>query len=133
MSTSKSQFRTPLSRARGLGASHHGVGHFIAERVSGLALIPLFLWGAFAGLRLAGADFDTVAAWVAIPINAVLLSLLFIALLVHLKNAIQVVIEDYVEAFAPKAALVIGNLFVCMLAGAAGIVSILKIAFTGAL
>ncbi|NGM51910.1 succinate dehydrogenase, hydrophobic membrane anchor protein [Caulobacter sp. 602-2] len=133
MSTSKSQFRTPLSRARGLGASHHGVGHFIAERVSGLALIPLFLWGAFAGIRLAGADFDTVAAWVAIPINAVLLSLLFIALLVHLKNAIQVVIEDYVEAFAPKAALVIGNLFVCMLAGAAGIVSILKIAFTGAL
>ncbi|KSB89863.1 succinate dehydrogenase [Caulobacter vibrioides] len=133
MSTSKSQFRTPLSRARGLGASHHGVSHFIAERVSGLALIPLFLWGAFAGIRLAGADFDTVAAWVAIPINAVLLSLLFIALLVHLKNAIQVVIEDYVEAFAPKAALVVGNLFLCMLAGAAGIVSILKIAFTGAL
>ncbi|PVM84365.1 succinate dehydrogenase, hydrophobic membrane anchor protein [Caulobacter endophyticus] len=133
MSTSNSQFRTPLSRARGLGASHHGVGHFIAERVSGLALIPLFLWGAFAGIRLAGSDFDTVAAWVAIPINAVLLSLLFIALLVHLKNAIQVVIEDYVVAFAPKAALVIGNLFLCMLAGAAGIVSILKIAFTGAL
>jgi succinate dehydrogenase / fumarate reductase membrane anchor subunit len=133
MSTSNSQFRTPLSRARGLGASHHGVGHFIAERVSGLALIPLFLWGAFAGIRLAGSDFDTVAAWVAIPINAVLLSLLFIALLVHLKNAIQVVIEDYVVAFAPKAALVIGNLFLCMLAGVAGIVSILKIAFTGAL
>lgn len=133
MSTSNSPFRTPLSRARGLGASHHGVGHFIAERVSGLALVPLFLWGAFAGIRLAGKDFDAVAAWVAIPINAVLLSLLFIALLVHLKNAIQVVIEDYVVAFAPKAALVIGNLFLCMLAGVAGIVSILKIAFTGAL
>ncbi|AYV46194.1 succinate dehydrogenase, hydrophobic membrane anchor protein [Caulobacter flavus] len=133
MSTSNSPFRTPLSRARGLGASHHGVGHFISERVSGLALVPLFLWGAFAGIRLAGKDFDAVAAWVAIPINAVLLSLLFIALLVHLKNAIQVVIEDYVVAFAPKAALVIGNLFLCMLAGVAGIVSILKIAFTGAL
>ena len=31
------QFRTPLSRARGMGSSHHGVGHFITERVSGLA------------------------------------------------------------------------------------------------
>jgi succinate dehydrogenase / fumarate reductase membrane anchor subunit len=133
MSTSNSPFRTPLSRARGLGASHHGVGHFISERVSGLALVPLFIWGAFAGIRLAKADFDTVVAWVAIPMNAVLLSLLFVALLVHLKNAIQVVIEDYVVAFAPKAALVIGNLFLCTLAGAAGIVSILKIAFTGAL
>lgn len=133
MSSKTNSFRTPLSRARGLGAAHHGVSHFIAERVSGLALVPLLLWGVFAAIRLAGADFDTIVVWVAIPINAVLLSLLFIALLVHLKNAIQVVIEDYVEAFAPKAALIIGNLFLCMLAGVAGIVSILKIAFTGAL
>lgn len=133
MSNNASRFRTPLSRARGLGAAHHGVGHFIVERVSGLALVPLLLWGAFAGIRLAGSDFGTVAAWVAIPLNAILLSLLFVALLVHLKNAIQVVIEDYVEGFAPKAVLVIGNLFVCILAGAVGIVSILKIAFTGAL
>jgi succinate dehydrogenase / fumarate reductase, membrane anchor subunit len=124
------QFRTPLSRARGLGAARHGVGHFITERVSGLALIPLSLWGVYAALKLIGADQATVAAWISQPVNAVLASLLLIAALIHLSNQMQVVIEDYIHRFTSKSALVIGNLFVCVLAGAVGIFSILKVALT---
>ena len=33
--------RTPLSRAKGLGAAKSGSGHFIAQRVSAVALIVL--------------------------------------------------------------------------------------------
>jgi succinate dehydrogenase / fumarate reductase membrane anchor subunit len=124
------QFRTSLSRARGLGASRHGVGHFITERVSGIALIPLSLWGVFGALKVIGADQHTVAAWIGQPVNAVLLSLLLIAALIHLQHAVQVVIEDYIHRFTSKSALVIGNLFVCVLAGAVGIFSILKVALT---
>ena len=131
--SSSARFRTPMSRARGLGASHHGVGHFITERVSGVALIPLTLWGLFAGLRLAGLDFAGVAAWVAIPHNTVLLSLLIVVALIHLRLQVQVVIEDYVPDFTTKTVLVLANLFVCVLGGAVGVVSILKVAFTGAL
>jgi len=124
------QFRTPLSRARGLGAARHGVNHFITERVSGLALAPLMLWGAFAALKLIGADQHSVAMWLGQPLNAVLLSLLLIAALVHLQGAMQVVIEDYIHRFTTKTALVIGNLFVCVIAGAVGVFSILKVALT---
>ncbi|WP_168077395.1 succinate dehydrogenase, hydrophobic membrane anchor protein [Caulobacter sp. SSI4214] len=124
------QFRTPLSRARGMGASRHGVSHFITERVSGLALAPLSIWGVFAALKMIGADQQTAAAWVSQPVNAVLLGLLLISALIHLSNAVQVVIEDYVHRFTSKSALVIGNLFVCVLAGAVGIFSILKVALT---
>ncbi len=127
------QFRTPLSRARGTGSSHHGVGHFITERVSGIALAPLSLWGVFAALKVAGVDHHSAAAWLSSPLNAVLLSLLLIAALVHLQSAVQVVIEDYIHRFTTKSALVIGNLFVCLLAGAVGIFAILKVAMTGAL
>jgi succinate dehydrogenase / fumarate reductase membrane anchor subunit len=127
------RFRTPMSRARGLGASHHGVGHFITERVSGLALIPLTLWAVFAGLRLASLGFDGAAEWVGAPHNTVLLCLLIVVALIHLKGAIQVVIEDYIEGFVLKSVFVIGNLFLCVLGGAVGVVSILKVAFTGAL
>ena len=130
---SSARFRTPISRARGLGASHHGVGHFITERVSGIALIPLALWGLFAGLRLAGLDFDGAAQWVAIPHNTVLLCLLIVVALIHLKGAVQVVIEDYIPDFTTKTVLVLANLFVCVLGGALGVVAILKVAFTGAL
>ena len=52
-----SGFRTPLSRARGLGAAKHGVGHWISERVSAAALVPLVLWGAFSAIRLATLDY----------------------------------------------------------------------------
>lgn len=124
------QFRTPLSRARGLGASRHGVSHFITERVSGLALAPLSIWGVFAALKLIGADQHTAAAWIGQPVNAVLLGLLLISALIHLSNAVQVVIEDYIHQFTSKSALVIGNLFVCVLAGAVGIFSILRVALT---
>ena len=38
-------YRTPLGKARGLGSAKHGVGHFIAQRVSAIALVALLLWG----------------------------------------------------------------------------------------
>ncbi len=126
------RFRTPLSRSRGLGAARHGVGHFITERVSGMALVPLSLWGVFAGLRLAAGDFEGAALWLATPLNAVLLALLLITALIHLQGAVQVVIEDYIHKFTTKSALVILNVFVCVLSGALGVFSILKVALTGA-
>jgi len=46
-------YRTPLGRVRGLGAAKHGVGHFIAQRVSAIALVLLVLWAVGSGLRLA--------------------------------------------------------------------------------
>lgn len=124
--------RTPRSRALGLGASHHGVGHFIVERASGLAMIPLGLWGVWSALTLAGRDYLDAASWITHPVNAVLLALLLVAALVHAKNAMQVVIEDYIHRFTTKAALLLLNVSVCVLAGALGLFAILKAALTGA-
>jgi succinate dehydrogenase / fumarate reductase membrane anchor subunit len=126
------RFRTPLSRARGMGASRHGVGHFMTERVSGMALVPLSLWAVFAGLKLGAGDFEGAAVWLSSPINAVLLAVLLVTALIHLQGAVQVVIEDYIHKFTTKSALVILNLFVCVLSGALGVFSILKVALTGA-
>ena len=36
--------RSPLGRVRGLGAAKEGVGHWWAQRLTALALIPLTLW-----------------------------------------------------------------------------------------
>lgn len=132
MTGSSNAFRTPLSRARGLGAAKHGVGHFIAERVSGLALLPLGIWGVFAAVRLAGKDWALATAWVAQPLNAVLLGLLIVVGFYHLRLAIQVVIEDYVYGFVSKTALLLLNLAVSVLGAALGVFAILKVALTGA-
>jgi succinate dehydrogenase / fumarate reductase membrane anchor subunit len=132
MSVSRSGFRTPLSRARGLGAAKHGVGHFIADRVSGLALIPLSIWAAYAGLKVAAGGYVVAVEWLGRPVNAVLLGLFILAGFLHLRLAIQVVIEDYIEGFVPKSAALIANYLVCALGAALGVFAILKVALLGA-
>ena len=126
-------YRTPLARARGLGAAGHGVGHWISERLSSMALIPLVLWVIYAGLQLAGAGYDGALAWVRHPLNAVLLSLLLAISFQHMHAGMRVVVEDYIERTTTKAALLVLNLFVCVLFGALAVFSVLKIALSGAL
>jgi succinate dehydrogenase / fumarate reductase membrane anchor subunit len=36
--------RTPLARVRGTGSAKYGVHHWWAQRLSAIALVPLFLW-----------------------------------------------------------------------------------------
>ena len=62
-----SGYRTPLGRARGLGSAKHGVSHWISERVSSIALVPLTLWVCFGVIRLAAGDYDFAVAWISIP------------------------------------------------------------------
>lgn len=128
MTQAPNAFRTPLSRARGLGAAKHGAGHFIAERVSGMALVPLILWAAFSGPMLAQGDFASASAWLGQPLNAVLAALLVVVGFFHLRLVVQVVIEDYIYGFVAKTAALLANLFVCVLGACLGVFAILKVA-----
>jgi succinate dehydrogenase / fumarate reductase membrane anchor subunit len=127
-----SSYRTPLSRARGLGAAKAGAGHWIAERISAIALVPLTTWAAYGAIRLAAGDYAQAVRWVADPLNATLLMLTFAVAFWHMQSGLRVVVEDYIEKTLTRSALLILNLFVCGLAGALAVVSILKVAFTAA-
>jgi succinate dehydrogenase / fumarate reductase membrane anchor subunit len=125
-------YRTPLSRARGLGAAGHGVGHWIGERVSAVALVPLVLWLVFSFVRLARADHAEAVAWLRDnPLNPVLLTLLAAISFWHMHDGMRVVVEDYIEKVSTKATLLILNLFVCVLAGGLAVFSILQVALGG--
>ena len=125
-------YRTPLSRARGLGAAHHGVGHWISERVGAIALIPLTLWAVFGVLRLAAGDYQTAVAWISDPVNATLMVLTIAISFWHMQAGLRVVVEDYIHVTLNKSALLLLNLFVCGLVGALAVFSILKVALGGA-
>ena len=122
--------RSPLGRARGMGASKHGVGHFIAQRVTGVALIALVLWAMASCLSLASGDYESTAAWLRSPINAALASLLAFAAFWHMQLGMRTIIEDYFARPATKATLLILNIFVCWAAGALTILCILKVALS---
>lgn len=125
-------YRTPLSRARGLGAAGHGVGHWIGERVSAIALVPLVLWVVFSIVRLARADHAQAVDWVRDnPLNPVLLALFAAIGFWHMHAGMRVVVEDYIAKASSKAALLLLNLFVCVLAGGLAVFSILQVALGG--
>ena len=124
-------YRTDHSRARGLGAAKHGAGHWIAERVSAIALIPLCVWIVFAAIRLARGDYSTAVNFIANPFNAVLLALLILTGFWHMHAGMRVIVEDYIHDHLGKFGLLILNLFICVLFGALALFAILKVAFTG--
>ena len=124
-------YRTPLSRARGLGSAKHGVGHWISERVAATALVPLTLWAVFGVLRLAAGDYDFAVAWIHDPLNAVLMVLTIAISFWHMHAGMRVIIEDYIHVALSKVGLTLLSLFVCGLSGALAIFSILKVALGG--
>jgi succinate dehydrogenase / fumarate reductase membrane anchor subunit len=126
------QIRTPLGRARGLGSSKHGVGHFVAQRVTAIALVLLIGWALFSAYSLAGADYDTAAGFLRSPLNAALAILLALAAFWHMQIGMRVIIEDYLAKPATKAVCLVLNVFVTWLAGAIAILSILKVALSSA-
>ena len=125
-------YRTALGRARGLGSAKHGVGHFIAERVSSVALTPLVLWAVWAGIILARGGYDGARAWIASPINAVLVVLLVVSGFYHMQIGMRVIVEDYIHKPRSKAVLLMANAFVCWAGTALTVICLLKVALLGA-
>ena len=75
-----------------------GTQHFVAQRVTAVALIFLSLWfiGSISGL--ASFEYELVVEFIAGRTNGVLLALLCATLAYHSYLGIDVVIEDYVHA-----------------------------------
>ncbi len=126
-----SAYRTDLSRARGLGSAKHGVEHWIGERVTSIALVPLSLWGVWAGLKIAPLGYEGAQAFVAHPVNAVLILLFLAVSFQHMKLGLRVIVEDYIHTPGMKISLLLLNSGVCWTAWAAASFSILKAALTG--
>jgi succinate dehydrogenase / fumarate reductase membrane anchor subunit len=121
-------FRTPLSKVRGLGAAKSGVGHFIGQRISAIALavlMPIFLFSIASNV---GGGYEQTAAFLGSPFGAILTLLAMTAALYHMRLGLQTVVEDYIHKPATKAVLLIGNTFICAGLWLAVLYSILALA-----
>ena len=121
-------YRTDLSRARGLGAAGHGSGHWLTERITAIALIPLGLWSIYAVLHLAGAGYAGALDFFRSPINAVLAVLTLAISFLHMHHGMRVIVEDYIEHKPSRFAWVLLSAGLCLLAAALSIFSLLKVA-----
>lgn len=124
--------RSPLGRVRGLGSAKDGTGHWWAQRLTALALIPLGLWFCAAVIAMTGADYATVAAWAGSPLVAGLLILLLGATFYHAALGLQVVIEDYVHHEMVKLLLILAVKAILSALALAAILSVLLLLFARA-
>jgi succinate dehydrogenase / fumarate reductase membrane anchor subunit len=90
--------RTRIKNVRGLGSAKSGVHHFLMERLTALALIPLGLWFVISILgRLLDGKIASLVLWLESPFTAALLALFIAFSFMHSAGGIQVIIEDYVH------------------------------------
>ena len=121
-------FRTPLKRALGLGSAESGTHHWIVQRITAVALIPLGLWVIYLVLAALHADYSQARALVHQPVNAVLLIVFTLAVFWHTQLGLQVVLEDYVHTRWLEIAAQLAVKFFCVLGAVGCVLAITRIA-----
>ena len=116
-----------MGRVLGAGSAKAGTGHWMAQRVSAIALLILGSWFLFAIMRLDSYSHAAMLDWLARPLNGVMLLLLSVTLAWHSSLGVQVVLEDYVHGPFIKLVSLLCNRFVHAFVAIAAVVAILKI------
>ena len=120
--------RSPLGSVLGHGSARSGSAHWIAQRVTAVALVLLGLWFAASLACLGSASHERVTAWLRTPANSVLAVLLLAAGAYHAAIGLQVVVEDYVGAKGLRSAVLLVINFALVGAAVTGVLAVLRIA-----
>ncbi|PID65513.1 MAG: succinate dehydrogenase, hydrophobic membrane anchor protein [Gammaproteobacteria bacterium] len=125
------RFRAPLKNVKGLGAAKAGTGHFINQRVSAMALIPLvFLFMYFLLRMVTAGSYDDIVAQVSNPFWATVLIAFILVGFYHGALGMQVIIEDYIHEEMPKMLLLTALRLAAGFLAIMGVLSVLFIALT---
>ena len=121
-------YLTDRKRVMGHGSAKDGTGHFIHQRLTAIALVPLTILFVLPFAYNLGAGYDRVIEAYSHPVNAIVAILFIFTVFTHLRLGLQVVIEDYVHGHGAHNALLIANTLFCWLFGLIGVFAIAKIA-----
>jgi succinate dehydrogenase / fumarate reductase membrane anchor subunit len=124
-------YRTPLSRARGLGSAKEGSHHWWMQRVTAVALIPL----SFVAIHLLNLSFkgsyDDTVTWLASPLHSTLIIAWLLAVFYHAALGLQIVIEDYVAVEGVKITAIWTVNLIFFLLALAGVLAVLRVISVG--
>ncbi len=120
--------RSPLGRARGMGAAKAGTHHWWLQRVTSVALLPLTIWLVFSLALMPDSTWQQAVAWIGRPFNAVLLLAFLAAGFHHTAAGLQVVIEDYVRGEGARMGAVLAVKGICALLWLTATLAVLRIA-----
>jgi succinate dehydrogenase / fumarate reductase, membrane anchor subunit len=121
--------RTPLARAKGLGAAGHGAEHWWIHRMTAVSNVPLVISFVIIVAALSGSTYEQALAIVSHPVVALLLILAVISVTNHMRLGMQLPIEDYIHDKGWKLPVLIANNFYAVVIAVACLWAILKVSF----
>jgi succinate dehydrogenase / fumarate reductase membrane anchor subunit len=121
--------RTPLARAKGLGAAGHGAGHWWVHRMTAVSNVPLIIAFVIIIAALAGSSYEQALSIVSHPFVALVLILAVISVTNHMRLGMQLPIEDYIHEKGWKLAALIANNFYAVVIAVTCLWAILKVSF----
>ncbi len=132
MKAADRNMQSPLARVRRHGAAGEGTGHFIAQRVSAVALGVLSPWFVVsAALSFRQGSYVEAIDFIAQPVNAVGLILLVAVGMYHMMLGMQEVIVDYIQRPFTKMLLLLLNTLAPLGFAAGAIYAVLAVNFGG--
>lgn len=124
-------FITPLAKARGTGSAHSGSHHWIVQRITAIALIPLALWFMSCCLDFQSMAYKNILHWIAEPVHFAGFMAFLTASIYHGYLGMQTVLEDYIHHTCTKnTSIILLKLISCGLF-VLGLSFLIKIAFMG--
>ena len=122
---------TPPGRDDDPGSAPQGAGHWWAQRLTAIALVPLTIWFVPSMAMLAGKSHGAVVAWLGAPLNAMLMALLLAVTFYHVWLGLESIIEDYVHTERRHVGTMIAMKIAVAVLALAAFFAVAKIAFGG--
>ena len=119
---------SPLKNAKGLGSAKHGLNHWITQRVTAIALVPLTIWFVSILAMMKDSSYQSSLNLVSNPFNATILILLILSMFWHAQLGLQVVFEDYISNKKTRMFCIITMKFFMTVIGLLSALSVLRIA-----
>lgn len=123
---------TPLGKVRGLGSAREGGDHWLAERVSSVALLLLTAWFLASLLFLPELSQRTLVEWLRNPSGAVPMAIFVVTAFWHGLDGMKAIVDDYVEGEASRWALNTLFLFLAVAGASLALFALGRIAFGAA-
>ncbi len=119
-------FKSSLKKAIGLGSAKSGLHHWLMQRITAIALVPLSLWFVGLFIILITAPYQISYTFFSSTLNVALAILFIGATFYHGALGMQVIWEDYVHNARARWILIILTNFTSILLAILAILSILK-------
>jgi succinate dehydrogenase / fumarate reductase membrane anchor subunit len=108
-----------------------GSHHWILQRISAIALIPLCIWLVLSVFQIIADPINFMPIFFAYPLNALMGILFTVFSLYHGSLGMRVIIEDYISCKTRKYFYIILVHFLSIVTGAAATLAILRLHLVG--